>query len=408
MLLVPNLIESKDYKRLSQMLPAIKGVAIFMVVTYHIWGYSKVWTLSEISWGNGLKGLVEGLLGVFFLMGEHGVHLFLVVSGFGLATSWWRYYKTSGKVVSSDSVIPFWQRRVSRIFPLYWLAHGLALILALVNPNWVPFGKQFLGGGINAIAALFLSLTTLRNFFLDYYFVFNPAWWYIGLAVQLYFIFPLLVWVGKRWGWLKLLAGSLLISLVYRTIIIALPLNEQATDILLRGAVFPSRLFEFAFGIVLAISLLEGRSLRGKPSWRKLILPGKKFLFEYRWMGLAVLLWASGLVCHWASAQGWIILRIPADALIGVGEFSFFVQLLNLLPWLQTWLKPIGNSSYGTYLTHSNILRGLWTVLTPILASYWLRFGAVTLLCFLFGAWFEIIYNWIKNRFFVKKACIIP
>ncbi len=178
---------------------------------------------------------------------------FLIASGFGLAASWWR----SNYTINSTSLITFWRRRLLRILPLYWLAHILALIIAWIQPDWVPFGQDILQSGFRAIEALLFSLTTLRNFVSTYFYFLNPTWWYIGLSVQLYLIFPLLILIGKRWGWSFLLFASLFISLIYRILILYFPgINLGAKELML-GAMFPARLFEFVFGIVLAISILE-------------------------------------------------------------------------------------------------------------------------------------------------------
>ncbi|MBW4493043.1 MAG: acyltransferase [Oscillatoria princeps RMCB-10] len=394
----------QDYKRLSQSLPALKGLAIFLVVVYHLWGYTKGYQLaSEIaisSFRSGVKGFFEGILNIFCLLGEQGVAIFIIASGFGLASSWWRTSSSAGKDSRPFEVIGFWRRRLLRLFPLYWVAHGLALLLALVQPAWVPFGRDVLNrGAIEATAATFASLTTLRNFIPDYYFFLNAAWWYVGLAVQLYLIFPLLVPVGKRWGWPVLLLGSLLIEVVYRQIIVALPLNEMATDVLLRGALFPSRLFEFAFGIFLAVAMLEpaptkpGHLLSGVSRFCQ------NLLLEKRWLWLSALLYAAGLLCDWASDAGWQTFRVPSDALAGVGEFCLFFQLLNLIEPAKPSLSLLGDYSYGIYLTHMNFMVGLWALLTPILSNYWLRLGLVTAIACALGGVFELAYQWAQKRF---------
>ncbi len=394
----------KDYKLLSRTLPAIKGLAILLVVAYHLWGFTKGYLpftqiVTEAS-GQGLKGLFEGVLNVVCRLGEQGVHFFLIASGFGLAASWWQRYHNIGTKSEQFSVISFWRRRLSRIFPLYWLAHGLAVILLTIDPSWVPFGGDIWHqGAIEVMAAIIASLTTLRNFIEKYYYFINSTWWYIGLSVQLYLVFPLLIWVGKRRGWSILLAGSLLISLVYRTIVVSLHLNQRVTDALMRGAIFPSRLFEFVFGIILAIALLEQSTQMLEPllSW------SKKLLLERRWMGLTGLLWITGLACHWASFEGWSSLRIPADALIGIGEFCVVFQVLTLVPLVCDRLNPLGNYSYGIYLTHSNIFVALWTMLIILIPYYWLRFVIVVAVSCFLGGLFEFGYHWLENRLLHKK-----
>ncbi len=341
---------SPQDKRLSQTIPVLQGWAIFLVVVYHLWGYSKGDQLaSEIalaSWRSDVKGFIEGILNIFCLLGEHGVAIFIIASGFGLASSWWR--KTSSQDSPSFEVIGFWRRRLLRLFPLYWQAHGLALLLVLVQPAWVPFGREVIDRGVmEAIAATFARLTTLRNFIPDYYFFLNGAWWYVGLAVQLYLVFPLLISVGKRWGWPILLLGSLLIEVVYRQIILALPLSGMATDLLLRCALFPSRLFEFAFGIFLAVTLLEPAPTNRLLTLNEVSYFCQKLLLEKRWRGYSALLYAVGLVFDWASDAGWQTLRVPSDAIAGMGEFYLFFQLLNLIEPAQPSLSKLGEYSYG-------------------------------------------------------------
>ncbi|WRH68218.1 MAG: hypothetical protein RSE13_08325 [Planktothrix sp. GU0601_MAG3] len=70
---------------------------------------------------------------------------------------------------------------------------------------------------------------------MPFYTFLNGAWWYVGLIVQLYFVFP-------------------------------------------------SRLFEFVLGIVLAIALLEQNS-----GSDKLLNWSQNLLFKRRWLGFLIL-----------------------------------------------------------------------------------------------------------------------
>jgi|GEM_PF-1989993 len=410
---------NSPYHRLSQALPGIKGLAILMVVLYHIWGYSEgyptVAQIVEESLNAGLKGLIEGGLNIACLLGEQGVHFFLIASGFGLAASWWRRYGNAEQGERPLALVPFWRRRLGRIFPLYWLAHGVVLLLFVANKSWVPFGQEVWSQGPLGVAVAWIaSLTTVRNFILPDYFFLNSAWWYIGLAVQLYLVFPLLVWVGRRWGWSTLLLGALAVSWVYRFAVIALPLGELATDVFVRGAFFLGRLFEFVFGMTIAIAILQGQGakpeegtvdVRSHPSASPLAGLYRwslSLLMKRHWLPLTLLLWAAGVACDWASTAGWPLLRVPSDALIGVGEFCLACQLLTLMPQLGRLLSLPGRYSYGIYLTHTNLMVPLWAFGT-VLPSYWLRLGIVALICLLIGSLFEGSYNWAKQRFWAEN-----
>ena len=409
-------MRDRDYERLSEALPAIKGIAILWILFYHLWGttqgYPKPLQVLRDALGAGVKGLIEGSLGLFCLLGEHGVHFFLIASGFGLAASWWRRYGVADSAQSPFSIAKFWRRRLWRIFPLYWLAHGLVLILFAIDPKWVPFGGEiWQQGGMGIATALAASLTTLRNLILPYYFFLNSAWWYIGLAVQLYLVFPWLMQLGKRYGWSTLLGGSLVVSWLYRLIIVLLPLKGTPTDVLIRGAIFPGRLFEFVFGIVLAVACLQLRSqptqsvdetqnpetVSAKPisSW---LLASVDLVLRSRWVPLTLILWGLGIGCDWAVAEGWQLFRVPSDALIGLGEFCLAFQLIQLITLLKRGLAPLGNFSYGIYLTHSNLLVVFWALTTTAIPSYWIRFAAVAVLCLLCGCLFEFAYNWWQQR----------
>lgn len=402
---------AENYNRLSHMLPTIKGLAILMVVTYHLWQYSKgSSSFSQIlaaSQKYGFKSLVESLLSTLCLIGEQGVHFFLIASGFGLAASWWQRYQVSKQKPTSSDVILFWQRRALRLLPLYWLANLLALGLVLIKPDYVPYGQEiFAQGGIAVWAAILASLTTLRNVISKYYFFLNGAWWYVGLSIQLYLVFPLLICFGKRWGWSKLLVATLLFSLGYRLLIVFLPLDTLTTDILLRGALFPSRLFEFVFGIVLAIALLKSQNLNlvniKKNSNFYLLI--QNLLFERRWLGLHIFLLILGLACHWSSSEMWSILRVPADALIGVGEFCLVFQIMTILTIPKKWLDVLGNYSYGIFLTHMNIFVGLWTVLNTVISFYWLRLAIVIMITCTLGIFVELCYNWVTKQYLSNKS----
>ncbi|GAP97819.1 acyltransferase family protein [Leptolyngbya sp. NIES-2104] len=371
------------YSRFSQTLPRLKGLAILMVVTYHLWGYTRGYLnwaqILEQAQRQGVKGWLEAIANFACLLGEQGVHFFLIASGFGLAASWWRQNQ-AGKPFRA---VTFWRRRVLRLLPLYWVAHGLAIALFFLNPAWIPFGSEIWTQGTGSIAfAIFASLTTLRNFLIQNYSFLNGAWWYVGLSIQLYLIFPVLIWIGRRWSWSVLLSGALGVSLIYRSLVVLSSgmLEPRIVEVLLKGAFFPSRLFEFVFGMILAVSLLESRPV---------------FLLKSRWLPFTAGLWIFGLVCDGLASTGQLAFSIPADALIGVGELCVFYQLLSFkLPSLNF----LGDYSYGIFLTHMNFYVPAWMITTRIIPNYWIRFVAVTLVTCGLGYLFEWSYRRLQRK----------
>ncbi len=81
-----------------------------------------------------------------------------------------------------------------------------------------------------------------------YYFA--PAWWFIGLILQLYLVFPLLVVLLRRLGAGRFLVLTLSTSLVIR--LAGLYAFHSYLDAWSRGAVFITRLPEFVLGMALA------------------------------------------------------------------------------------------------------------------------------------------------------------
>jgi peptidoglycan/LPS O-acetylase OafA/YrhL len=110
-----------------------------------------------------------------------------------------------------------------------WLLTGWGLSMA--NPN-------------TYLSMLGLRLTPS----LLYYFA--PAWWFVGLLLQLYFIYPLLWEVLQRWGPLKLLIVGCVLAFAARALGALIFTNYL--DPCLRGAIFIIRLPEFVLGISLA------------------------------------------------------------------------------------------------------------------------------------------------------------
>ncbi len=238
-------------------LDALKGTAMLWIIVNHvseaIWGgpyianptshwpplADRIAQLAPLS-GHGFWDFPLNLLRWIGWTGDQGVQLFLIASGFGLA---WGLLAGRG-----DAPLPyvwFLRRRVARVYPLWWGAHALILVPAFA-----------LGWGIFSLSKeLLLSLAGLRVTPASFYWAF-PAWWFIGLLLQLYAVFPLLWAAQRRWGPGRLLAACCVIGFAARAAALSLAPN---VDFWLRGAVFPVRLPEFALGIAVAAWLARDR-----------------------------------------------------------------------------------------------------------------------------------------------------
>lgn len=394
------------YAAVSRRLPILRGWAIIWIVMYHLLGNTKGYvvlpeTLSSLLQGN-LKLILESGLRLLISAGDTGVGIFLVISGFGLTASWWKQYGRQG--IKHIALVEFWHRRVFKIFPLFWTAVVLSTALYLTNSAWAPFGKGIWEQKMIMVLGAFLAtITTVRNVIPDYYYFLNGAWWYIGLALQLYLIFPGLMRLGQRWGWSNLLTGSFILSGVYRAVFAFAPLDDMWTVIMFD--LFPARLFEFTFGIYIAITFLESL---GDPAqtYSTSSSTGSRWLrsllFKPQFLAINLCCFIVGLLFKWSDYE---ILSIFADALISVGLFCtlvFCAQFKGLT--LGPLAKTAGKYSYGIYLTHMNIYLALWPMASKLIPSYWPRFVGVTLACCAIGASFEAGYGWLQGQLQAAKV----
>ncbi|MEM6452355.1 MAG: acyltransferase [Cyanobacteria bacterium P01_D01_bin.105] len=382
------------YDRISQSLPVLRGWAITWIVAYHLMGNTKGYLVLEeafktLSKGS-LKNIVEAGLDLFIEAGSTGVNVFLVISGFGLTASWWK--KSGAQGIAKIPLMTFWKKRALRILPHFWAAVAIAILLYFINPAWAPFGQSLWeAGGLSPLWAILTTLTTLRNFISGHFYFLNGAWWYVGLSLQLYLIFPWLIQLGNRYGWRKLLISSLLFSLAYRAICSLSPIASGG--VLLPWVFFPSRIFEFSLGIYLAITFLQSANEEKQNDRFNTSL--NKLLFKPQFIPICICLFLTGISFKWSTYPA---LHIFADALIGVGLFGSLIQLsqIKFLQFGQLF-RFIGKYSYGIYLTHMNVYLMLWPIASAWIPSYWPRFALVMVVCCAIGIGFEVLFSASRN-----------
>ncbi len=254
--------------------------------------------------------------------GDQGVQLFLIASGFGL--TWGLLQKSPNGPLSPGK---FYLRRAERVYPL-WI--GVHLFFGI---TWLV-----IGWGIPATdLSFYLSMLGVR-FTPGLFYYFSPAWWYIGLLIQLYLVYPLL-WQGlRRLGAGRLLVISGAIAFVIRGI--GLYLFEGYLDAWLRGAIFITRLPEFVFGISLAAWFFDAPEQTARR------------LRDPRTVVLALLVYAAGIALA-LTLPGMIL----APFLLGAGAFVVLYAVMAVASQhlSERVLQPavwIGQHSYSLYLVH--------------------------------------------------------
>jgi peptidoglycan/LPS O-acetylase OafA/YrhL len=296
-------------------LDGIRGVAALFVVFHHCWllsfpGYPR----NAGPWWLG-----------WLIYGHFAVAVFIVLSGFSLsiapARSGWQL----------RSVRDFARRRAWRILPPYWAALAFSLAVAwwiIAQPNTgEPTAKSVAIYGF-LVQDVFGSPSP------------NGAFWSIAIEAQLYLLFPLLLFVRRRWSALVMLAAMTLIVVATA----ATAPHESHVDMLMRLS--PQFAALFTAGIVAAGILVASDRARALPwHWMAMIAA----------LPVLVLIGARGSV--WTVGNFvWVDLALgPATALllvaVAVGRPGRFVHVLESRP-----LQRLGACSYSLYLTHSPIV----------------------------------------------------
>lgn len=252
-------------------------------------------------------------------LGDAGVGVFLILSGLGLA------YGLRGSQ-GLTSVFSFYQRRFVRILPTWWGAHILFVGTFLVTGFGLdPFN-------IRTVLS-FLGIRFLPQTF--YYF--SPAWWYVGLLLQLYLIFPLVYRITVRRGAATMLLVTCAAGFVSRAI--GLYAFGSYVDEWQRGAIFLTRLPEFAFGIALAWWLIDSRT--------------RTDALLRSWAAAPIFLCGCALaLTSWGMIFAPFVLSVSSSAIC----YNIACFLAARAPRIENGLALAGRHSYAAYLVHQPLV----------------------------------------------------
>jgi peptidoglycan/LPS O-acetylase OafA/YrhL len=289
--------------------------------------------LFSLKTGNSVKGLALLLLLWHHLFYQHPeyqqlvfysahiakvcVAIFLILTGYGLTQS-----------VQHDPVglFTFYKKRFSHIYLNYWF---IALI-------FVPLGVYFFNRPITDIfetAPYFkfiIQMLGYHLYFKEIGYGYNPTWWYISVLFGLYWLFPLMFIVLKRYG------GWVLIP---------------AIIILLIGPVAPFGLsilnlwiFPFMFGIYLALKngFVRISSMLIKLGW-------------LRYFVLTTLIGLLAVLKLLLLLGGGEFPSIRIDGFFGATIVLFMFELTQLSPVLESGLAFLGKHLFNIFLFHTFI-----------------------------------------------------
>src|SRR5690554_933284 len=185
----------------------LRGVAVIAVLIHHMKENLFPWLTTPLD----PRGLDLQLW--------WGVDLFFVISGFVITRSALPalHQSTADKALFWRTTISFWTRRAWRLLPSAWLWLVLTLLLSIGFNQSGVFGSP----ATNLQAALADMLQYANARFADSFMVYDYGasfvYWSLSLEQQFYLLFPLLIFISRRW----------LAVVMIAVVIIQLPLERN-------------------------------------------------------------------------------------------------------------------------------------------------------------------------------------
>jgi peptidoglycan/LPS O-acetylase OafA/YrhL len=308
-------------------LDAIRGAAALFVVIHHTW--MAVWPAYPRTTGPWWLG--------WLLYGHLAVAVFIVVSGFSLSLA-----PVQRGDTLSGGPRRFIRRRAWRILPPYWAALIISTLVTwlvlqpTLSPHTVARGFVVHGMLLQDITGSWVP---------------DGTFWSIAVEWQIYFVFPLILWLGRR-------------TSIRTSVICTVALVLAADGVTTLGSPFnkinhltPQFLALFALG-VLATHLGHGE-----------LAPRVR-----RWL-TRVGLGALGLVVTGALVEGsvWMVAQFfwvdlvfgcAVACLLAVMYGGGAARIRHVLGWRPA-LK-LGLFSYSVYLMHAPLLAVAYTVVQPM------------------------------------------
>jgi peptidoglycan/LPS O-acetylase OafA/YrhL len=270
-------------------------------------------------------------------MGDLGVPLFFVISGFLIVTLLIRERERRGHI----SLGKFYARRSLRIFPIYYLSIFAVLGLYLAIYPWRPNGFEFYKWAFPVL------LTYTQDFIRVPLGTFNPCWT-LAMEEQFYLFWPTVEKFAARPLRWAVLVGMILVNVaaafgLFNGLIVRAYGGDPT---ILRQPMFLITFTPILLGVLLAYLLNDRRSF--------LVLYR---IVGHRWSPLAM------LALLFAACE---LTRVVGRNSIALGLYVIFMLLLGSLviredhvarPLLTLPpLDRLGVISYGTYLYH------LWVI----------------------------------------------
>ena len=274
-----------------------RAVAACLVVLYHC---GRMLSLPQYV-GHGT--LVKSL----FTFGNAGVDFFFVLSGFII------FHVHGRDVGQAGRVGHYLWRRVTRIYPMYWVVTGLIILMTLLKRDWTSLAP---GHVVTSLLIVPYSQDPLLG-----------VGWTLTHEMLFYAVFAVLI-LSRRAGLLLVLAWLALT---------AVELVAPSSQMLMQFLADPYHL-EFVFGALAALAFLRSRSRRSG---------------IIAMAGIALFV-AVGIMVDLGRLTG---NEFVCRVLLGGGSalILYGVSVCEREGWLRIprWAAFLGAASYSIYLAHT-------------------------------------------------------
>ena len=319
----------------------MRTVATFWVVSVHFWvifytpvvvpsyvgaDYFDIETLHfskylPFSWDS-IENVYFNVVNLFFNLGYQGVHIFFVISGFGLA---WSHFERKNR-----GLTVYLYKRFIRLYPAYWILLVLLTVLYSIKKGKidVPWrGMVLLDSGI-------------------------PFTWFNFYLIQFYIMFPILMKWMIKCGVVRFLIWTFLVKSIWTFFVLLgsyIYLQEMVGIPHCPGYFAIPRMFEFCLGMAVArVAHHDQERIRN-------------LILQNRILFIGVLSWIVGSFLTLTEARIEILsVYMPiglsvSDSLIGFGLSVLLFRVASILlhhgRWIGRVLIWISKYTYEIYLT---------------------------------------------------------
>lgn len=345
-----------------QQLDGLRGLAAFVVFLFH--------AIMMLPLGSTAARCLNNPMLRPFWDGPSAVMLFFVLSGFVLTLPY-----TGVKPRKIDPV-PFWVRRLTRLYPAYWAALTLALALRFLvfrphglfglsdwaHLHWtLPIGWMSLAKHASMISP-HLDVNQI-----------DPVIWSLVIEMKISLIFPMILMIVKRTATAPYAAFALGLSVIVTALLHSFVGGGSSW---VRAAIM---IPVFLLGAYLAKYRITIVTWLRLSLWIRLSLAiAGVFLYDLMWIYPSLNRGALRF-CSACGSGAFILLFLASKRLENVGRAG---------P-----IQFLGRVSYSFYLVHLPILLGLASILFPLTRSLPLVLFT-TLTCSLLAAW--AIYAFVE------------